>query len=260
MAKHPCECCGHRTLDDPPGGTYQICPVCFWEDAPYAEDHSCQQFSNGPTLRQAQRNYAEYGAATRDFLNAVRPAEPNEKRAPDWRTLDEVDKARLQKVLDDIEKSFHGVTRAGGVSLHETVEIDSGGLDQSHPNDNSDTGHDWRQVPTRDLAEVCGIGGISFLDPIGWRYYLPAYMTWWLNGGQDSDSIASDDVIFSLKMPTSDSDRLRGYRLERYETLSIEQSRAVARFLIYVRDFAENRFDKESAAKALDSYWQQFEN
>ncbi|MEM8737488.1 MAG: DUF6714 family protein [Planctomycetota bacterium] len=260
MAKHPCECCGHRTLDNQPGGTYQICPVCFWEDAPFAEDHFCQQFSNGITLRQAQRNYTEYGAATRDFLNDVRPAEPDEKRAPDWHTLDEFDKTRLEEVLDDIENAFRGVTRAGGVSLHETVEIDSYGFDRSHPNDNSDTGHDWRQVPTKDLAEVCGIGGISFLDPIGWRYYLPAYMTWWLNEGYNSDSIASDNLVYSLQLARSDSNGLRRYSLERYETLNTEQSKAVARFLIYIRDFAEDSSDREDAAKALDSYWQQFED
>lgn len=28
---YPCPCCGHRVLDDMPG-SYEICPVCFWED------------------------------------------------------------------------------------------------------------------------------------------------------------------------------------------------------------------------------------
>ncbi|MFI5753623.1 CPCC family cysteine-rich protein [Streptomyces sp. NPDC051569] len=29
---YPCPCCGHRVLDAMPG-SYEICPVCFWEDA-----------------------------------------------------------------------------------------------------------------------------------------------------------------------------------------------------------------------------------
>ncbi|MFB4422198.1 CPCC family cysteine-rich protein [Streptomyces sp. QL37] len=28
---HPCPCCGHRMLDAMPG-SYEICPVCCWED------------------------------------------------------------------------------------------------------------------------------------------------------------------------------------------------------------------------------------
>lgn len=28
---YPCPCCGHRVLSAMPG-SYEICPVCFWED------------------------------------------------------------------------------------------------------------------------------------------------------------------------------------------------------------------------------------
>ncbi|MEU7342544.1 CPCC family cysteine-rich protein [Streptomyces bacillaris] len=29
--RYPCLSCGHRVLDTRPG-SYEICPVCFWED------------------------------------------------------------------------------------------------------------------------------------------------------------------------------------------------------------------------------------
>ncbi|GLZ78526.1 hypothetical protein Afil01_33330 [Actinorhabdospora filicis] len=29
--KFPCVCCGHLTMDSPPG-LHDICRVCFWED------------------------------------------------------------------------------------------------------------------------------------------------------------------------------------------------------------------------------------
>ncbi|QXC60101.1 hypothetical protein KSP35_17305 [Aquihabitans sp. G128] len=28
-----CHCCGFRTLHEKPTGTYEICEVCFWEEA-----------------------------------------------------------------------------------------------------------------------------------------------------------------------------------------------------------------------------------
>ena len=31
-SKFACPCCGHKTFTEKPNGTYDICPVCFWED------------------------------------------------------------------------------------------------------------------------------------------------------------------------------------------------------------------------------------
>lgn len=30
--RHPCPCCDFLTLSEPPSGTFQLCPVCWWED------------------------------------------------------------------------------------------------------------------------------------------------------------------------------------------------------------------------------------
>lgn len=30
--KYKCPCCENETLLEPPPGTYQICPICHWED------------------------------------------------------------------------------------------------------------------------------------------------------------------------------------------------------------------------------------
>jgi hypothetical protein len=32
MLRVPCPCCGYRTFRDPGYGSYDLCPVCFWED------------------------------------------------------------------------------------------------------------------------------------------------------------------------------------------------------------------------------------
>ena len=32
MEKFKCPCCNYYTLDSEPPGTFEICPVCYWED------------------------------------------------------------------------------------------------------------------------------------------------------------------------------------------------------------------------------------
>lgn len=30
--RFPCPCCWYKTFDAEPDGSFDICPVCFWED------------------------------------------------------------------------------------------------------------------------------------------------------------------------------------------------------------------------------------
>ncbi|MEH7657210.1 CPCC family cysteine-rich protein, partial [Bacillus velezensis] len=30
--KYTCPCCGYRTIEEEPPGTYEICNICYWED------------------------------------------------------------------------------------------------------------------------------------------------------------------------------------------------------------------------------------
>ena len=101
----------------------------------------------------------------------------------DWSTRVDARPIARERVVQAIAEAFRGVTRTGGVSLHETVPIDNyEGTAARAAARKLDVDRRWEDVPHADLAEVCGIGGIAFFDPIAWRYYLPAYMTWWLRG------------------------------------------------------------------------------
>ncbi|MFE0846140.1 CPCC family cysteine-rich protein [Streptomyces rochei] len=84
----PCPCCGHRVLDAMPG-SYEICPVCFWED-------DVVQFrwptmgggANRVSLIEAQRNYQDFGACNQRSRRYVRPPAEDEPLDPTWRPID----------------------------------------------------------------------------------------------------------------------------------------------------------------------------
>lgn len=86
MKKYDCRCCGYATLDEPPGGTYDICPICFWEDD-ISLDPNTVSGPNHMTLIEAQDNFTKYGACHPNFLKNVR--KPNKEEAanrdPKWR-------------------------------------------------------------------------------------------------------------------------------------------------------------------------------
>lgn len=84
--KYACPCCGYQTLNDEPPGTYDICGICFWEDdGVQFNDPDYEGGANTVSLRQAQQNYARFGACDQGSLKFVRS--PNEKdiKDPKWR-------------------------------------------------------------------------------------------------------------------------------------------------------------------------------
>ena len=79
--KYRCPCCGHHTFKNKPVGEYDICPVCFWEDDPFAyadpdEAGDCNQVS----LNQAKENFKQFGTCHPDMVEHVR--KPTEDELP----------------------------------------------------------------------------------------------------------------------------------------------------------------------------------
>ena len=71
---YPCNCCGFLTLTDPAIGSYEICPVCFWEDDP-VQDQDDPLFAGGAnaiSLASARENYILFGACEPRFIDRVR--------------------------------------------------------------------------------------------------------------------------------------------------------------------------------------------
>ena len=86
--RHPCPCCGHLVFAEPPG-SYEICPVCFWEDdAQQLEFPTTRTGANRTTLADAQRIFAATGACEERLASYVRPPAADEPRDPLWRPID----------------------------------------------------------------------------------------------------------------------------------------------------------------------------
>ena len=76
---YACPCCGCLTLLDRPPGTFEVCPVCFWEDDEVQFRNPTQAGgANSVSLVEARANYRRIGAITSEFLDQVRPPTPEE--------------------------------------------------------------------------------------------------------------------------------------------------------------------------------------
>jgi hypothetical protein len=74
-----CPCCGCFTLDEEPPGTFQICPVCWWEDDRVQfDDPDFAGGANAPCLRRARFEYLFTGVADPDHRAHTRPPREDE--------------------------------------------------------------------------------------------------------------------------------------------------------------------------------------
>src|SRR5262245_49552524 len=82
---------------------------------------------------------------------------------------------RSGAVLSEIEAAFSGVSREGGVTLHEATAIDDYATQAQRESARArDQETRWQDVPDADIASNYSV--FSFLDDIGRVYYAPAYM------------------------------------------------------------------------------------
>lgn len=80
ISMHACPCCGFLTFESLPPGTYEICPVCYWEDDPVQfEDPLYAGGANRVSLIQARQNFLKLGASSPEFVCDVRSPQDEEK-------------------------------------------------------------------------------------------------------------------------------------------------------------------------------------
>ncbi len=111
----PCPCCGYVVFHHPPG-CHEKCPICQWED-----DLAQLRFprmpgsANAVSLEEAQRNFADFGAASRRVCGEARAPLEDETREAGWRPLD--------PARDNIEEPSRGVAYAESYPFDDTTVL-----------------------------------------------------------------------------------------------------------------------------------------
>lgn len=223
---YPCPCCGYRTLDQEPPGTYLICPICFWEDDRGANDayERIWSGSNQVSLRQAQRNFIAFGACEQHWLNDVRSPTVSDVRDPNWQTIDDLAENTRLELIEKIAAAFNDVTLEDGVSLHEARALD----DYEDPVQarQIDSHIRWQEIPDAWIEKFHDV--FSFMDAKGFRHAIPAYMIWCLKHNKnDTNSFAS----------TVNSLGFHDYPRKRSSCLNAVQEEVVSEFLKFVDTF-----------------------
>ncbi|MDN3015869.1 CPCC family cysteine-rich protein [Paenibacillus sp. BSR1-1] len=86
--KYTCPCCGYKTLDEEPPGTYDICGICFWEDDGLQyRDSDYEGGANEVSLTQAQQNFIKFGACDEGSIKFVRKPNQEDIKDPNWKSL-----------------------------------------------------------------------------------------------------------------------------------------------------------------------------
>ena len=143
--------------------------------------------------------------------------------------------ARKAALIEEITAAFDGVSREGGVSMLEARVIDDCGNDEARAAARAlDTETRWQDVPDEKIGGGNGHEALSFLDSIGFHYYLPAYLLWHLRYINDGEAFVNSNTFGSVEFTLAASYRkgeIEDYYREKFEMLSPLQGRAVAHFL-----------------------------
>jgi hypothetical protein len=155
------------------------------------------------------------------------------------------------QLIAEIRRAFAGVKREDGITLHEARAIDDYADDEERAAARvKDTDERWEDVPSKHIAEIDPV--LSYLDAKGFRYYIPAYMTYALVTNLEGDDLALFQTVCAL------GGRVRpGWPTHwLYSLLTEAQCVVICKFLLYVATHGhKDELETESAKSSLAAGW-----
>jgi len=172
---------------------------------------------------------------------------------------------RREALIAEINEAFDGVSRGYGITLHEAIAIDDyASQEERMAARRRDREARWQDVTDQDILECPS--ALSFLDPEGFRYYVPTFMILGLKRLQlprfdprdDQEGILHSSSYHLLYFyPKSLRESEPALFIEKYH-FSTPQCRAIANFLRLLVDSDEYGAD-EATIKAVER-WERFAN
>jgi hypothetical protein len=149
---------------------------------------------------------------------------------------------QVQRVLNLIRTAFAGVTLGEGVGLRQGQGLDDYADAQTLAAYRAqDEQHDWSAISVEDLDQ-CN-SSLSFFDPEGMRFHLPAYLI-----ADLKQALKIADVLFHLVYSLDGAE-------SRFEKLSRDQREAVRQFLLLRLSDPNYEFVHPMIETALRDYW-----
>lgn len=175
-------------------------------------------------------------------------------------------------LIEEITAAFDGVSCEDGVTLHEATVIDDyGSFEERAEARKQDPEDKWQDVPEEDIRFTDAV--LSFLDPKGFHYYIPAYIIWYLRNidNQDPNYWANtfDSVIFHLAAGLHGE--VDDFYLSKFKLFTPGQAKAIAHFLVFEAErenAAQTEYEQlrqESMSREgfsqeeIDAAWQEVE-
>jgi hypothetical protein len=133
-------------------------------------------------------------------------------------------------LIAEITAAFDGVARGNGVTMSEAEELAYfPSTEELAAARAMDTELRWQDVSAERIARCPS--ALHYLDPAGFRYYIPAYLIWYLTFESEEESMTYDYLTFFL-----DSDFEAEENKAMRTSLSLltpEQSKAIASFCVF---------------------------
>lgn len=145
------------------------------------------------------------------------------------------------EVIEQIRTAFRGVVLEKGIGLTEAQGIDDyAGETTCRALREQDEKENWEAIPPERLSQC--YSSLSFFDPEGMRFHLPAFLVAELNGDFQGD------LLFHLT-------ELHDYIRHQYRLLSHAQRSAVRDYLLFIREDSRYVLDRLRIDDALATYW-----
>lgn len=164
------------------------------------------------------------------------------------------DFVETDELLELIEEAFNGVKRGDAITLHQALVIDDYGSQEDFlAAAKLDTEARWQDVPALAIAE--NPAPFNFLDPAGFRYYLPAAMSWSVRNYVNDDYDSSFFTYLAVLPTVAPREIGRGlgkaFDLEGFikeRSFTPAQVNAIYRFICFMAIRAEHEMDEDQYA------------